>query len=644
MTIVVDPSDVFDTCARVMTYTGTRAINAVRTSMLDGIGIQFGCVCTIATVFSGNAPIHLPVFGSPASGQGTLEIVPRASRTRNAACSKLVNPKRASSMRCQKMRSAVGSAARSLRSTTGDSHATTSSATAPANITATTARDRIVPSSSRCVLRRNAGARYRTAVSDFEQFRRVASNVLSHPGERKRRAVGERRRDIFHRLVTARRVHLFSAEHRHQLDGSESGRARFLFATAEDVASDSAPRMRRHHEHRAHSCRLGRRIEQPILATLRCTSRVQLAAAAPSAAADNRLTIEDDEVGSVGDEVSVDVRDVLERAGDLLRVVGARTKSGKRFAHHALDRGDIIHRGFADRICHEKGAGTGNPVAPDANRIMNRSAVQTLTLPNGSHVQDFRRGSIFFIGSATVLIRYAGFTILTDPNFVRRGERVNVGFGERSERLTDPAITLEDLPLVDVVVLSHLHGDHFDRVVAAKLDRRTPIVTNKDAAGALKRLGFGRAFALQTWEPFEVFKGDAHLRITAMPAVHGGGLLGFFDPAVMGSMMEFSNGEKVPLRIYATGDTLAHPCLAEIPRRYLNIDVALLHLGEVTDAEAIRLLGPHMTIPVHFNDYAFFNAPLDTFKRAVREAGLDQRVRYLAHGETFDIRVPDARL
>ena len=275
---------------------------------------------------------------------------------------------------------------------------------------------------------------------------------------------------------------------------------------------------------------------------------------------------------------------------------------------------------------------------------MNRSAVQTLTLPNGSHVHDFRRGSIFFIGSATVLIRYAGFTILTDPNFLRKGERVRVGVGARSERLTDPAIALEDLPPVDVVVLSHLHDDHFDQTVIERLDKRTPIVTNKHAATALTARGFEHAFALQTWEPFEVFKGDAHLRITAMPAVHGGGLLRFLDPPVMGSMLEFSNGEKVPLRVYATGDTLAHPCLAEIPRRYLNIDVALLHLGDVPNTDAIRMLGPHMTIPVHFDDYAFFNAPLDTFKRTVREAGLENRVHYLSRGETFDIEVPDARL
>ena len=275
---------------------------------------------------------------------------------------------------------------------------------------------------------------------------------------------------------------------------------------------------------------------------------------------------------------------------------------------------------------------------------MNRSAVQTLTLPNGrSHLADYRRGSIFYVGSATVLIRYGGFTILTDPNFLRKGDRVRLGFGLRSERLVEPAISLEDLPPIDVVVLSHLHDDHFDDLVSEKLDKHTPIVTTKHAASELSGRGFERVYSLQTWEPFEVFKGDAHLRITAMPARHGGGLTGFLEPPVMGSMMEFSCGGKIPLRIYATGDTLVRPCLEDIPRRYLNIDIALLHLGETQNAEAIRMLGPHVTIPVHFGDYAF-HSPLDAFKRAVSDAGLERSVHYLSHGQAFDIAVPNARL
>src|SRR5437764_6495218 len=103
---------------------------------------------------------------------------------------------------------------------------------------------------------------------------------------------------------------------------------------------------------------------------------------------------------------------------------------------------------------------------------------------------DYRRGSIFFVGTATVIIRYAGFTILTDPNFLHRGDHVHLGYGLRSKRLTDPAIELEQLPGIDLVLLSHMHEDHFDRVVQERLDRKLPIVTTPHAAGELSELGF----------------------------------------------------------------------------------------------------------------------------------------------------------
>ena len=52
----------------------------------------------------------------------------------------------------------------------------------------------------------------------------------------------------------------------------------------------------------------------------------------------------------------------------------------------------------------------------------------------------------FFIGTATVILRYAGFTILTDPNFLHQGDHIHLGYGLRSNRRTDPAIDINELP------------------------------------------------------------------------------------------------------------------------------------------------------------------------------------------------------
>jgi L-ascorbate metabolism protein UlaG (beta-lactamase superfamily) len=53
--------------------------------------------------------------------------------------------------------------------------------------------------------------------------------------------------------------------------------------------------------------------------------------------------------------------------------------------------------------------------------------IPALTIPSDGPAPDLSTGSIFFIGNATVLIRYAGFTILTDPTFIKR--RTNAGSG-----------------------------------------------------------------------------------------------------------------------------------------------------------------------------------------------------------------------
>lgn len=54
------------------------------------------------------------------------------------------------------------------------------------------------------------------------------------------------------------------------------------------------------------------------------------------------------------------------------------------------------------------------------------AAINQLTLAPGAAAPDIVKGSIFFIGNATVLIRYAGFSILTDPTFIHMHEQVSI--------------------------------------------------------------------------------------------------------------------------------------------------------------------------------------------------------------------------
>ena len=276
---------------------------------------------------------------------------------------------------------------------------------------------------------------------------------------------------------------------------------------------------------------------------------------------------------------------------------------------------------------------------------------RSLTLPRRNEDPNFGEGSIFFVGTATVLIRYAGFTILTDPNFLHAGDHVHLGYGLFSRRRTDPAMEIEDLPPLDLILLSHMHGDHFDRVAERRLNKATPIFSTRHAVAYLRRKGFTATHALETWETLEVLKGEARLRLAAMPGTHAPGPLSTLLPPVMGSMLEFGTEDETRLRLYISGDTLVHERLREIPRRYPEIDLALLHLGGTKilgvmvtmDAkqgvETVRILEPRTAIPIHYNDYTVFKSPLEDFKWAVEAAGLGDRVHYLNHGDTYTFRV-----
>src|SRR4051794_2122942 len=162
--------------------------------------------------------------------------------------------------------------------------------------------------------------------------------------------------------------------------------------------------------------------------------------------------------------------------------------------------------------------------------------------------------SITFGGTATTLIRLGSFTVLTDPNFLHRGQRAYLGKGLWSRRLTDPAVPVDGLPEIDVVVLSHLHGDHFDRVARHGLPRAQPVVTTPAAADRLEDGGFATG-PLHPWDAETMRRGDETLRIESVPGIHARGLMGRLLPPVMGAVLEHSTGGQVGRRVYLSGDT-----------------------------------------------------------------------------------------
>ena len=265
-------------------------------------------------------------------------------------------------------------------------------------------------------------------------------------------------------------------------------------------------------------------------------------------------------------------------------------------------------------------------------------------------------GSLYFIGTATTLIRFGDITVLTDPNFLHRGQRAYLGHGLTARRLTEPALSIGELPAVSAVVLSHLHGDHWDRQAQRGLEHDLPIITTPHAARRLQWRGFARSVGLRTWGSQELIAGATRLKVTAMPGRHAPNAVRRLLPPVMGSMLEFGplSGES-GLRVYLSGDTLLIEDLREIPRRYPGIDAAVLHLGGTRlpgglmvtmdarqGADLMELASAGVTVPVHFDDYALFRSPLSEFRAEVARRGLAERVRFVERGGTVSLVQPSA--
>ncbi|AKT50987.1 MBL fold metallo-hydrolase [Arsenicicoccus sp. oral taxon 190] len=253
-----------------------------------------------------------------------------------------------------------------------------------------------------------------------------------------------------------------------------------------------------------------------------------------------------------------------------------------------------------------------------------------------------------FIGTATTLLRLGPFTVLTDPNFLHRDQLAYLGKGLVSRRRTEPSRDPATLPDLDAVVLSHLHGDHFDRVARRELRREAPVLTTSHAARRLDRWGF-HPVAMGRWTTHTLERDGVGLRVTATPGRHAPGPAQALLPPVMGSVLELDDGAGRPFRVYITGDTLYRRSLRAVVDRCGPLDAMVIHLGgtrilgmlvTMDDRQGARLVQavrPAVTVPVHFDDYGVFRSPRADFERRFARDGLPGDLRLVERGQTVSL-------
>ena len=259
-----------------------------------------------------------------------------------------------------------------------------------------------------------------------------------------------------------------------------------------------------------------------------------------------------------------------------------------------------------------------------------------------------------FVGHSTFLIQTSAGNLLTDPVWRERaGPWGVVG----PKRVRAPAIALEDLPPIHIILLSHNHHDHCDLSTLGRLARRfEPIVIAPlGNARLIQSAGLRRVEELDWWQRATT----PPMPITLTPAHHFSAR-GPFDRnrALWGGFMI----RVADRHIYFAGDTAYAPLFREIRDRLGAPDLSLLPIGayeprwfmssvHMNPREAVQAhldLQSAQSIGMHFGTFQLTTEGIDEPLAALEDARRAREVapecfRTLGFGASMRID-PDARI
>ena len=260
--------------------------------------------------------------------------------------------------------------------------------------------------------------------------------------------------------------------------------------------------------------------------------------------------------------------------------------------------------------------------------------------------------TVTWIGHSSLLIQIGGRNVLTDPVWSDVVSPVPFA-GPR--RWVPPAVAFEDLPDIDVILVSHNHYDHCDVPTIRRLAARFPTIhwlVPLGLAKLLGRCGVANVTELDWWNVAEA----AGLRVTCTPAQHFSAR-GLFDRnKTLWCSWVLSHGES---RIYFGADSALHPEYARIGEECGPFEVVILPIGAYEPRWFMRPV--HMNpedavqaysalangnrpafIPIHWGTFKLTDEPMDEPPRRLRAAWAESRadpaqLRIPRHGETIRI-------
>lgn len=275
-------------------------------------------------------------------------------------------------------------------------------------------------------------------------------------------------------------------------------------------------------------------------------------------------------------------------------------------------------------------------------------------------IEDLERVSaaprVTWIGHSTFLIQLGGLNFLTDPVWSQRASPVQF-MGPR--RISQPGISMDRLPEIHAVLISHDHYDHLDSTTVRQLRRMYPQARWFAPLGVrswLLRRGISDVIE-QDWDEGTTWKAA---RVTCLPAQH------FAGRSLTGRDTTLWCGWSVRVgsdAVMFAGDTGLHPEFGRIATDYGPFSVVILPIGAynprwfmqpvhmdpddaVAAYRAIHDVSPHkrcVFVPSHWGTFVLTDEPVDEpphrLRQAWKSAGYDpENCVVLQPGESFSCR------
>jgi L-ascorbate metabolism protein UlaG (beta-lactamase superfamily) len=259
--------------------------------------------------------------------------------------------------------------------------------------------------------------------------------------------------------------------------------------------------------------------------------------------------------------------------------------------------------------------------------------------------------SITFINHSSVLIQMDGVNILTDPIWSKRCSPFKWA---GPKRVAPPGIPFENLPKIDIVLVSHNHYDHMDIPTLKKLQKNHhPIffvaLGNRKL---LEKKGLKKVVELDWWQEHKFAE---QLKITFVPAQHFArrGLFDYNKTLWGGFVLE-----GITDRIYFAGDTGYGTHFIDLKKKFGKFTLSLLPIGaykpqwfmssvHMSPEDAVKAhidLESNQSIGIHFGTFQLSDEALDEPIKDLQNSLRSYKIPLskfctLSNGETFNLGI-----